>query len=234
MDTFSRSRSRSFSGPFMASVVTIFVFLLCLSAAFGQTTVLTQHYDNARTGQNTSEPILTPANVNSVNFGKLFTQSLDGMEPAQPLYVPAVFMPASNSTHNVVYVATQHDSVYAFDADNNQGSNASPLWYVNFLNPANGVTTVPEAGYACAGTPGYTEFGIQGTPVIDPIRNAIYVVAMTLENGAYVHKLHALDLGTGAELFGGPTTINASVTIGSTLYTFIDKYQQQRPGLLLQ
>ena len=232
MDTLRRSRSCP--DTFISTRVAIFLFLLCISPAFGQTAVLTQHYDNARTGQNTSEMILTPANVNSVQFGKLFTQSLDGMEAAQPLYVPEVFIPASNSTHNVVYVATQHDSVYAFDADGNQGSNASPLWYVNFLNPAAGVTTVPEAGYACAGTPGYTEFGIQGTPVIDPIRNAIYVVAMTLENGAYVHKLHALDLGTGAELFGGPTTINASVTIGSTLYTFIDKYQQQRPGLLLQ
>ncbi|MGA7400434.1 MAG: Ig-like domain-containing protein [Candidatus Sulfotelmatobacter sp.] len=196
--------------------------------------MLTQHYDNARTGQNTTETILTPANVNSTQFGKLFTQSLDGMEPAQPLYVPSVFIPALNATHNVVYVATLHDSVYAFDADNNQSGNASPLWHVNFLNPTIGVTSVPVAGYACTGTTGYTEFGIQGTPVIDLTGNAIYVLAMTLENGAYVHRLHALDLGTGEELFGGPVVVSASVTIENRLYTFIDKYQQQRPGLLLQ
>jgi hypothetical protein len=193
---------------------------------------LTQHYDNARTGQNTSEMILAPANVNSAQFGKLFTQSLDGQMPAQPLYDPAVFIPALNSTHNVVYVATQHDSVYAFDADNNQGSNASPLWYMNFLDPANGVTSVPEADEFCQSA--YTEFGIQGTPVIDLTRNAIYALAMTKENGAYVHKLHALDLGTGAELFGGPVVVTGSVTIDNVLYTFIDKYQQQRPALLLQ
>ena len=212
--------------------IAIFLFLLCISAVFGQTPVLTQHYDNARTGQNLTETILTPGNVNPVQFGKLFSQNLDGQMPAQPLYVPAVFIPGLNSTHNVVYAATQHDSVYAFDADNNQGSNASPLWYTNFLNPANGITSVPEADEFCKSS--YTEFGIQGTPVIDTTRHAIYVVAMTKENGAYVHKLHALDLGTGAELFGGPTVITGSVTISGTVYNFIDKYQQERPALLLQ
>src|ERR1039457_1158102 len=145
----------------------ILLFLLSISPAFGQTAVLTQHYDNARTGQNTNETILTPANVNPGQFGKLFAQSLDGMEAAQPLYVPAVFIPKLHTTHNVVYAATQHDSVYAFDADDNQGSNAAPLWQVNFLDPENGVTTVAVAGYACQGVTGYTEFGIQGTPVID-------------------------------------------------------------------
>jgi hypothetical protein len=211
----------------------IFLFVLCISPASGQTHVLTQHYDNSRTGQNTTETILTPANVNSAQFGKLFTQSLDGMEAAQPLYVPGVYVPATNSLHNVVYAVTLHDSVYAFDADNNQGSNASPLWYVNFLNPAKGITSVPASDENCD-ISGYKEFGIQGTPVIDPAGNAIYVLAMTKENGAYVHRLHALDLGTGVELFGGPVTITASVTINNQTYTFIDKYQQERPALLLQ
>ena len=215
-------------------VFAIFFFLVCISPSFGQTAVLTQHFDNARTGQNTTETILNPGNVNPAQFGKLFTQSLDGMEAGQPLYVPGVFLPASKTAQNVVYVATLHDSVYAFDADNNQGSNASALWHVNFLDPANGVTSLPVSGYACIGTTGYTEFGIQGTPVVDLERNAIYVLAMTLENGAYVHKLHALDLGTGAELFGGPVTVSGSIKIGNHLYPFIDKYQQQRPGLLLQ
>ena len=212
----------------------ISLLLLCFSSVSpAQVSVLTHHYDNARTGQNTSETVLTHANVNSATFGKLFTRDLDGQEAGQPLYVPNVFIPALNTTHNVVYVATQHDSVYAFDANNNLGANASPLWQVNFLNPAGGVTTVPLADEVCKVT-GYTEFGIQGTPVIDLTRNAIYVLAMTKENGTYVHKLHALDLGTGAELFGGPVTITASFVSNGTTYHFIDKYQQQRPGLLLQ
>lgn len=224
---------RSFSCPcrFTSTIIAVFLLLQCICAAFGQTAVLTQHYDNARTGQNTNETILTRANVNPGQFGKLFTQNLDGMEAGQPLYVPGVFIPASNTTHNVVYVATQHDSVYAFDADNNQGSNASPLWQMNFLDPANGVTTVPVGDENCA-IAGYPEFGIQGTPVIDTAGNAIYVLAMTKENGTYVHRLHALDLGTGEELFGGPATVTASVD--NQLYPFTDRYQQQRPGLLLQ
>lgn len=210
----------------------VFLALVCAMAT-SQISVLTQHYDNARTGQNVQETILTQGNVNPSQFGKLFTQPLDGQEPGQPLYVPNVFIPSTNSTHNVVYVATMHDSVYAFDADNNQGSNASPLWNVNFLNESNGVTTVPLADEECQ-TTGYPEFGIQGTPVIDPSQNAIYVLAMTKENGSYVHRLHALDLGTGAELFGGPVVVSASVVVDGTAYPFIDRFQQQRAGLLLQ
>jgi len=208
-------------------------FIFAAAAVSAQVSVLTHHYDNARTGQNTSETILTHANVNPVTFGQLFGQNLDGQEAGQPLYVPSIFIPALNATHNVVYVATQHDSVYAFDADNNRGTNSSPLWQVNFLDPANGITTVPVADEACYVT-GYSEFGIQGTPVIDPTRNAIYVLAMTKENGVYVHKLHALDLGTGVELFGGPVMIQASFVSHGKTYNFVDKYQQQRPGLLLQ
>ncbi len=228
---------RSDRGPIATRVLhsaalVIFLCLLCSSAVFGQTPVLTQHYDNARTGQNTTETILTPANVNSVQFGKLFTQTIDGQMTAQPLYVPAVFIPSLNSSHNVVYATTMHDSVYAFDADNNQGTNAAPLWYVNFLSPANGITSVPQTDEGCS--VGYTEFGIQGTPVIDKTKGAIYVLAVTKENGAYVHRLHALNLGTGAEMFGGPVVVTGSVTVNNQLYTFIDKYQQDRAALLLQ
>jgi len=216
---------------FYAGVTIIFLLSWSFTAA-SQISVLTQHYDNARTGQNTNEIILTPANVNVEQFGKLFAQPLDGQEPAQPLYVPNVFIPALNANYNVVYAVTMHDSVYAFDADSNQGTSASPLWYVNFLDPANGVTSVPQSDEGCS--VGYTEFGIQGTPVIGTTQNAMYLLAVTKENGAYVHRLHALDLGTGAELFGGPIVVTASVTIDNQLYTFTDKYQQQRPGLLLQ
>ncbi len=208
------------------------LLLLSPAAAFSQISVLTQHYDNARTGQNIQETVLTPANVNPNQFGLLFSQPLDGQMPAQALYVPNVFIPALNATHNVMYAVTMHDGIYAFDADNNLGSNAQPLWYVSLLDPANGVTSVPQPDEGCS--VGYTEFGIQGTPVIDPTQNAMYFLAMTKENGAYVHRLHALDLGTGAELFGGPVTISASVVVDGETYNFIDKYQQQRPGLLLQ
>jgi len=217
---------------FYSAAFLIFV-LAFVSNATCQISVLTQHYDNARTGQNTQETILTPANVNANQFGLLFSYPLDGQMAAQPLYVPNIFIPALNSAHNVVYAVTMHDSIYAFDADNNQGTNADPLWYVNLLNEANGITTVPLVDEKCRVT-GYSEFGIQGTPVIDTTRNAIYFLAMTKENGTYVHRLHALDLGTGQELFGGPTTVSASVVINGETYTFVDRYQQQRPGLLLQ
>lgn len=207
--------------------------LLTAIPCFAQVSVLTQAYDNARDGQNTNETILATSNVNPTQFGKLFTQALDGFETGQPLYVPNVYIASTGSMHNVVYVATQHDSVYAFDADSNSGVNASPLWHVNFLDPAHGITTVPVADEGC-GVTGYSEFGIQGTPAIDLSTNAIYVLAITKENGKYVHRLHALDLGTGAELFGGPVTISGSVTISGQTYTFVDRYQMQRPGLLIQ
>jgi hypothetical protein len=222
----------------MSATTALFVFLLCIAQAYGQTPVLTQHYDNGRTGQNLTETVLTPANVNPAQFGQLFTQPLDGVASAQPLYVPGQYIPALNGTANVVYVATMHDSVYAFDADSNLGgsapcsTNPSCYWQVNFLDPANGVTSVPHSDEGCS--VGYTEFGIQGTPVIDLSQNAIFLLAMTKENGTYVHRLHALDLGTGEELFGGPVVISASVTINNQLYTFIDRYQQQRSALLLQ
>src|SRR5208283_2525254 len=154
--SFSSCRLRTGARRFPSVFLAIFLSLPGISASFGQTPVLTQHYDNARTGQNTTETILTPANVNPGQFGKLFSQTLDGKMPAQPLYVPGIFIPALNSTHNVVYAATMHDSVYAFDADDNQGMNAAPLWYVNFLDPANGVTSVPTADEFCHSE--YTEF----------------------------------------------------------------------------
>lgn len=226
-----RRRSLNFNAWIWPLSAVLFL-LLSAAPALSQISVLTQHYDNARTGQNPQETILTPSNVNPIQFGLLFSHELDGQMTAQPLYVPNVFISSLNTIHNVVYAVTMHDGVYAFDADNNQGANAQPLWYVSFLDPANGVTSVPQVDEGCS--VGYTEFGIQGTPVIDLAKNVIYIEAISKENGSYVHRLHALDLGTGAELFGGPTVISASVVINGETYTFIDKYQQARPGLLLQ
>src|SRR6266480_1413813 len=170
--------------------------------------------DNFRTGANANETVLTPANVMFAIFGKLFSYSLDGIAYASPLYVANVNIPGpgpGQGFHNVVYVATAHDTVYAFDAD---GRSSTPLWQVSFINPAAGVTTVAAAdtGECCDIAP---EIGITGTPVIDAGSGTLYVVAKTKEvvggTTNFVQRLHALDITTGAEKFGGPVVIQASV-----------------------
>jgi hypothetical protein len=195
---------------------------------------LTGRGDNSRTGTNSNEPYLTPANVNSAQFGKLFAYNVDGYVVAQPLYVPQVSIPGQG-THNVVYVATQHDSVYAFDADTL--GTGTPLWSVSFINPGQGITTVPISDQGCAAVTAYTEVGVMGTPTIDASTGTFYVDAKTKEvvNGvtSYVHRLHALDITTGDEKFGGPVVISASVQGASGEVDFIPLPQQQRPGLLL-
>ncbi|MDP9053150.1 MAG: hypothetical protein M3N93_02425 [Acidobacteriota bacterium] len=197
--------------------------------------VPTYQYDNTRAGANTQEAVLTPSNVNTTQFGKLFAQQVDGLVYAQPLYLPNVTVPGRGA-HNVVYIATEHDSVYAFDADNTAGQNASPLWAVSFLGA--GVTTVPYQDTFCNQiTP---ELGITGTPVVDPASGTLYVVATTKETAggsvSYVHRLHALDVSTGAEKPGSPVAIQATFPGtgegGSTL-VFNPKNYKQRPGLLL-
>jgi len=131
------------------SLQTVFLSMFSyISAAFAQVAVTTYHNDNARSGLNNHESILTHANVNSTAFGKLFQYAVDGQVYAQPLYVPGVAV-AGKGTHNVVYVATENDSVYAFDADSNAGANASPLWQAALANPANGVTPVPASDVSC-------------------------------------------------------------------------------------
>jgi hypothetical protein len=168
--------------------------------------------------------------VNSASFGKRFTQPVDGFVVAQPLYLPSVNIPGQG-VHNVVYVATMHDSVYAFDADS---AATSPLWMTSIFSysPA-GATSVPATVKKDTGTTGWTELGIISTPVIDPVTNTLYLVAETYENLKVVHRLHALDVTTGREKFGGPTTIAATYTLNGKTTTFADLYQMNRPGLLL-
>jgi hypothetical protein len=174
----------------------------------------TWKFDNQHTGQQPNETVLTPSNVNSSAFGVKFSVPLDGIVFAQPLYMAGLTV--NGATHNVVFVATEHDSVYAYDSD----AAGAPLWKRSFL--INGATTVPPADVTSTIT---IEVGITGTPVIDPATGTLYVVAETLESGKFVHRLHALDITTGNEKFGGPVVIAAS--------GFASKEQLQRPGLAL-
>jgi hypothetical protein len=220
------------------------VFLCLVLGAQAQTNVVTQHNDNSRTGQNNNETILTPSNVNSNTFGRLFSYPIDGQAYAQPLYVSGVTMGSgtvqAGSTHNVVFVATQHDSVYAFDADSNGGSNASPLWKISLLDSLHGAgwgaATVPSGD---VGTDDINpEIGITATPVIDTTMNTLYVVGKTKENGNYFQRLHALDITTGAEKSGSPVTLSAQVNgngNGSSggVLRWDAMLENNRPGLLL-
>ena len=193
--------------------------------ALGQISVLTGQYDNSRSNANLNETILNTSNVNVSQFGLLYSRSLDGLLYAQPLYVPSVVIPGQG-THNVIYLATLHNTVVAFDADN--PSQAAPLWQVN-LRPSR------PCCYGGFITP---EMGILSTPVIDPSTSTLYVVAATLQNGSYYHWLHALDITTGAEKFGGPVSITATVpgsgydSVGG-LVTFNSGNILQRSALLL-
>jgi outer membrane protein assembly factor BamB len=166
------------------------------------TNVTTYHNDTARSGQNLTETTLTTSNVNSSSFGKLFVISVDGKVDAQPLYLTQLTMP-NQGTHNVLYVATEHGSVYGFDADS-----GTLLWQVSIL--AAGETTSDDHGCGQI-TP---EIGVTSTPVIDPKagpNGTIYVVAMSKDgSGNYHQRLHALDVTNGAEEFGGPHNIQAS------------------------
>jgi hypothetical protein len=192
--------------------------------------VLKQRYDVGITGQNLNETTLTPANVNQAAFGKLFSYGLDSESFAQPLYVSG--MNIAGGTHNVVFVATENDTLYAFNAD---GQTASPLWNVNFTNPADGVTPIP--GQDMSGGV-IDNVGITGTPVIDGTTGTLYVVAATKEHGSYFYRLHALDIVTGAERSGSPVVIQASIpgmgsgSVNSEI-AFLPVHQLQRSGLLL-
>jgi hypothetical protein len=172
--------------------------------------VLTSQYDNARTGANVRETTLTPLNVNVNQFRKLFALRVDGAIYAQPLYMPRLDIPGKGA-HNVVFVATEHDSVYAFDAD---GRSAGPLWKASLANPDAGVTAVPARDVQCPFI--RPEVGITSTPVIELNTGTLYVLTRTKEKDGllsfrYVQRLHALAITTGAEKFGGPVEIKALV-----------------------
>jgi len=199
--------------------------LACEAILAAQPSVLTWHNDSARTGQNLQETTLTPANVKSSTFGKLFVMNVDGKVDAQPLYVPSVNVPGQG-VHNVLYVVTEHDSAYAFDADN-----GTQLWKVSLL----GSGEVPSDDHGCGQvTP---EIGITATPAIDlqiGPRGTMYAVATSKDGSAnYHHRLHALDLTTGADQFGGPMEVQATYPGSGAENTFNPTVHKERPGLLI-
>lgn len=198
----------------------------CMSTfVFGQNPYATSRSDNTRDGANVSETLLSPANVNKAGFGRLFSFPVDYIPMAQPLYVPNVSIPGQG-THNVVYVATQADTVYAIDADS-----GTQIWSASMLNGgviANG-TFLP-----CGTNGGFDREGIVGTPVIDAATNTMYLVAKTVLNTTVRHHLHAIDITTGAERPGSPMLISAkSTSVKGHVMTFNSLHQKNRPGLLL-
>ena len=215
--------------PFRVPALLTTALAVALSPlCFGQVNVLTYHNDAVRTGQNLAESILTPALVKAGTFGKLLNVSVDGKVDAQPLYVSGV---NTGGSHNVVYAATEHDSVYAFDANSGH-----IYWHVSLLKSGE----TPSDSRSCDQvTP---EIGITATPVIDLTagpHGTIYVVAMSKDNsGNYYHRLHALDITNGAEQFSGPKTIQASypgsgANSSNGQVVFDPKQYKDRPGLLL-
>jgi hypothetical protein len=192
--------------------------------------VLTYHNDNMRTGRNSSETSLTLKNVNSATFGKLFVIPTDGLVDAQPLYVPNVSI-AGNGTHNLLVVATENDTVYGLDADN-----GAILWQVTALESGE----TPSDNRGCGQVS--PVIGITSTPAIDLAagpHGTIYLVAMSKDSSSnYHHRLHALDITTGAEEFGGPSEITAkfpgSGDNSQGGYVIFDpKQYKERSGLLI-
>jgi hypothetical protein len=227
----------------LTKLVLVFLGLLCVPGArvLAQTPtpvpVLTWRYDLTHAGQNTNETALTPANVSVSTFGKLFSLSVDSTVYAQPLYVPGLKM-SDGQVHNVVFVATENDSIYAFDADSNGGLNANPLWKISLLTAAYGAGpgATPQApadtGEGDIG-PG---IGVTGTPTINPATNTMYVIGATKENGVNFMRLHAINILNGAEQAGSPVVVTATAagagdgSSGGEI-TFSPLYENQRSAL---
>jgi len=211
------------------SLFCLLCFILCATLLSSATDVVTYHNDIARTGHNLEETILTTGNVNSSSFGKLFTSPVDGIIDAEPLYLSAVSIPGKG-THNVIYAVTENDSVYAFDADN-----GALLWQVSALESGES----PSDNHSCGQIS--PQIGITSTPVIDRSsgpHGTIYVVAMSKNSSNYFQRIHALDMTTGAEEFGGPVTVAAKYKgTGDNShhgYVIFDPAQYaERQGLLL-
>jgi hypothetical protein len=202
----------------------LIVSIAFLTSSFAQSPFPTSHGDNARDGADTSEILLTPANVNVNSFGHLFSVPVDYVVMAQPLYMPNVNIPGQGY-HNVIYIATMADSVYAIDADS-----GVQIWYASMLD---GGTVASGENLPCS-YGGFKQEGIIGTPVVDSTTNTMYLVAKTVLNNTVRHQLHALDITSGADRSGSPVLITAqSTSKKGTVTNFNSFYQKNRPGLLL-
>lgn len=218
------------------SIVSCLVTFLTASAlAAGPENVITNRYNNSRTGANLSETTLTVSNVNSSSFGALFSLTVSGSVYAQPLYVSGVTIPGKG-VHNVLYVCTMEDIIYAFDADSNTGANASPLWTLNLTNPPDAVAPTWKQITGSANGNVNGTVGIMSTPVINVAKNAIFVVARTIEKNAFVYRLHSVDIRTGALI----KSVKISATLPGTgvgsvngEINFDPKMELQRAGLAL-
>jgi hypothetical protein len=222
--------------PTFTALVAMIAAWCCNTPLYGQVNVLTYHNDTSRTGQNLSENILAPANVNPNTFGQLFSYSIDGKAYAQPLYISGLNFPGLG-THNVVFVATEHNTVYAFDADNNAGATGGLLWQTN-LGPS-AVTPNNDFGNRYGSYSDLVpEVGITSTPVIDPVSGTLYVDAFTHEGTNYYHRIHALNITNGTEQPFGPVQVTAAVAgqgadAVNGVVTFNAMQQLQRSALTL-
>jgi outer membrane protein assembly factor BamB len=215
------------------STSALLFFALITSSSAAQLSVATSRYDNSGTGADLAENVLNIHNVNPAKFGRLFSYQVDGSVFAQPLYLPSVEVPG-HGIHNVVYVATMNDHVYAFDAD----SPGDPLWARDFTNTAAGITPVPIVDITHENDLNIVgNVGILGTPVIDESSHLMYLVARTKENGAYIQRLHALDVRDGRDCIP-PVVIQAAIrssapdSVDGTL-RFNPMTNNQRPALTL-
>jgi Bacterial Ig-like domain (group 3) len=206
------------------------VVLLLLFSSTVQATqpVLQRGYNEGVTGATLAETTLNTTNVAPGTFGLVFILPVDDAVFAQPLYVPNVVIP-SQGTHNVVYVATMSDTLYAFDAD----AGGAPLWSVNFASLV-GATPVPIAEFEFSDSKNIVgNLGILSTPVIDPSTHVMYLVACTLENGTMAYRLHAVDITTGTEPYGPGVLISGSYGTPPSTISFDGRYQTQRVSLVV-
>lgn len=233
----SRKRRRTVLvavGTAMLLVVEMLValnFMAPAAHAAASTAVTTHRNDNQQSGQYSNETVLNTSNVNSNQFGKRVSYPVDGQMYAQPLYMPSLTI--GGATHNVVFAATENDSVYAFDADAFTTTPPAPLWKVSLL-PA-GAQAVPSSFQACGDM--QPIIGITSTPVIDPTTNTMFVVAYDQESGKEVYRLHALDITTGADkwpaiVIQGSVPGTGTGSSGGNLI-FDPSIERQRSALLL-
>ena len=223
--TSCQGKQQSFSRWYAVATMLLLLSVILGPSAIAQQPFLTSRADTTRSGANTSETTLTPSNVNTATFGHLFSVPLDYQALAQPLYVPNVNI--GGQMHNVVYVVTMTDFVYAIDADNG----GAPLWSASMLD---GGVPASATYLPCGTLGGFNQEGIVGTPVIDPNTNAMYLVAKTVFNGKVYHYLHTLDITTGVDVVPPVQIAATSKSNKGHTTVFTSLHQKNRPGLLLQ